>query len=284
LNQHRKSFYGVAILAAIVTTLSACASYQSAPQEAMIAPTYSWSPAPTTGKPQSTVLAIALTGSTYASAVSVNTESAISTDFPGLRKSIETSFQQMLLSKGLKVSGPFASLEDMTYQTKKLNDMAVYASLSPTLQFSNPKLIEPGSDVLGALSGDPSYKFTATVRLGGTVTIVVLEPFTGEKLLVKRFTVPTDSIPVKGIKTYQVNRTTGELVSTDQSVYAPSIHAIQVLPLLKDPGVERPVAIAFESYFRTILNTIDNYISFAEMKQLDIQATQVREQARFVAN
>ena len=279
MSHFRRYFHGALITIAVVTTLSACATLTRVPSEPLITPTYSWSTS-TAQKPDSAGVVLALIGPVYAPGIPVEMYSAITTYFHGLRSAIETSFQQLLLNKGFGVSGPFSSVDNMTYQDKKLDEIAVYASLAPSLTLTQPHLYETG-DVLGALAGQPTYNLAGDVLLGGTFTLIAVEPFTGQKLLVKTFTIPTKTIAVKGRKTYQVSGDT--FFSTDSMIYD-SKSLPTLLPLLKDPGIERPIATAFESYFTAILNTIDTHISVMEMKQLDVQAKQIRKQARFVAN
>lgn len=93
-----------------------------------------------------------------------------------LDKALESSTSEILSSKGFKLKGPYAIFEDMTYKDKKI----IYLAFVPKIDFTiDNKIIKSENHRLYSHS-------EGVVQIGGSFTISMVEPMTGQVFIKKR--------------------------------------------------------------------------------------------------
>lgn len=277
---------GVVAMAAV---LNGCATTTVPAQtETLYVPQFSWSPK-NTAAAGSARITVAVVNPVYGS----SRRWAIQGGFHEFSPQLGVGFEQLLVSKGFTVKGPFDSSSDMTYEDKKESELALEPTLEVSVQLASLTWNvagysgNGGSVVLAVMAHNatPVYEPSGEVVIGGRVMLVVFEPLTGEKLWVKNVMIPEKTISFTGTKGYEQYGLYGQqFVPMDASFFPVSDadvgHELDV-NLLKDPGIETPIAKALETYFGQILDTADKYVDVAEMKGLEGQSNEIRKKARF---
>jgi len=257
-------------------TLSSCATSGATSEEEMqtYLPTFSWSPQ-NEAPPNSANMTIAIVAPVFGT----GQVWALQQAFEGFSKSLNVGFQNLLTSKGFAIKGPFDSYDAMTYEDKKVCELAIYPSLGVTVKFSNVTWHQDlgVSLVRGILNGANSpnaYKLEGDIVVGGKVTLIALETMTNQKMWVKDLVLPDTTIHVNSQKEY---------LGYGQGQPNAQLVGIEVpKDFLVDPGIEAPVAKTLEVYFEKILNTASQYVNLEEMHNLQKQVKEIREKAQYI--
>lgn len=101
------------------------------------------------------------------------------------KASIATQLQEMLTTKGFRLTGPFDSTNDMTFPDKKAADLALTPQVTLTWTFP-PGGWRQGPPNQWTGQADRSYWMEGTCSGTGFVSYVLIEPMSGEKLWIKK--------------------------------------------------------------------------------------------------
>jgi len=191
--------------------------------------------------------------------------------FPEFSTNLARSFDELLVSKGFTVKGPYNSLNALTFQDKKGSELAIYPSLSVYIKFLDSKWsMEFGSSLLSGLldkNSPNNYKLTGNVVMGGQVSIIALEPLSGEKMWVKNIMLSDTVFQIESEKLF---KGIGQNPPGDLSGFeVPAAYLI-------DNGLRTPIAMALENYYAKVLNTAQNYLDVEEMQSLKKQVEEIR--------
>jgi hypothetical protein len=115
-----------------------------------------------------------------------------SQDAIAFNEAMTVQFQEILNKKGIKQTGPFDDLNAMTFPDKKGADLALTPEFG--VETSGPKeiLTMDGTGQLIRVAWDGPCAAT------GYVSLVLLEPLSGEKLWVKKVDVPVTQVDCTG--------------------------------------------------------------------------------------
>ena len=189
--------------------------------------------------------------------------------------SLGDSVGELLVAKGLKTTGPFPSLNDMTFPEKKAADLVLYPQINFTAEivYSNPhaapeaekkssgKLFElpllgkKEPEKTAAAPGAPGPQICdAKLTVSGSVTLVVAEPTTGAKMMNKVLKVD----------------------AADQSF------ASQACPIVgSKPQWGRELQEAWdkahEVLFQSSMKAFDSYVNAEELQSFKSQAQELRD-------
>ncbi len=181
----------------------------------------------------------------------LQTRGAIMSD---MVRALRTSFAEMLSSKGFNTTGPFESVEAMSYPEKKGADFVMYADL----EFAPPCFrVEAAQALASALTGRPACNLVFQPK--GDVTFVALEPLSKEKMWVKRisFAVPAgEPLMVMG------GICVGQAFNEDLS---------------GTPEVANARTKANEAVFTQIMASLDKFVSPDEFQDLKRQSAEIRK-------
>lgn len=102
--------------------------------------------------------------------------------------SIKTDLEKILIAKGIKVTGPYDSLDIMTFPEKKGANLTLtpLVSINTDMKITNN---EPGAGTM--FPGHQAGIFVA----GGSISLTMLEPMSGEKMWLKRIEIEPVSEP-----------------------------------------------------------------------------------------
>jgi hypothetical protein len=184
-------------------------------------------------------------------------------------RGMRAGFNGLLLAKGFNAAGPYDSLDAMTFPEKKSADFVLYPEfdVGPGYAIANKHTrAADGKSLLASLTSIGLLKAkkteaelaveneacTFTVQPRGTVSFVVLEPLSKEKMWVKRLEleVPQEAVEASGA------------VCEGQA---------------SNPEIRNAWARAHEALFNTVMGNIDRYVSAEEFKVLKRQSAELRQ-------
>ncbi len=159
---------------------------------------------------------------------------------------LRASFGELLSNKGFNTTGPFASLDDMTFPDKKAADFVLYGELDVALKIDRTNVRETGP----GWSTGPHTDCTVIFSGAGNVNLVVQEPLSKEIIWKKRLETKLET---------QQAETSG--------------------PLCGGPGdgaVPDGWAIINEALYQQVMTGLDKYVNGEEFQVLKKQAAELR--------
>lgn len=180
----------------------------------------------------------------------------------GFVSSLGADLDKILIAKGIKVSGPYATYDDITYPDKKAADLA----LTPIvfLTTSEPRWGAPALIGSGGVVDYIERKFSMTVQ--GFVEFVLVESLSRQKLWVKKLDLEPQQI--QGVQAYQANPIRDPATGFVQRV--------DVGPVIYK-GVEEAIGDAMMRWYPTIAQKAWTYLDTEEMTTLKPQVVEIRE-------
>ena len=170
--------------------------------------------------------------------------------------SLESNFEQLLIRKGFDVSGPFDSVDDMTFPQKQGADLVVYPEFNLDGGYSVTNVHR--ENVFTILGTQQVLACDVNMAPAGTIDLVAVEPLTGQKMWVKHVKVSSPPRSFPGVK----NRN----VCTNRAL---------------TPKIHNAWAQTVEQLYKNAMTRIDNYVSPQEFQQLDKQVKELRARKRF---
>ena len=207
---------------------------------------------------------------------------ALSTD---LQNALSRDVESMLVAKGFRVPGQFASLDQMTFPQKDKTTMVLVPTISLSVvtqpgitsliywrsnRPSGPPKTEPMKIFRGkVMLGGDKYEESGQFTLRGSIDLQLLEPLTGQLLWTKGVPVSESS---KGWTRYYWNEgftdNKGNVVCTEE-------HPV--------PGYdERDAALTtlLADAYRATLTQLSKYLSREEIVHLNADATKLKDRWR----
>lgn len=221
---------------------------------------YTWNLPPSTPPPAKD-LTIAVVRPDWARESSV-TSQTYKNFAAGFSSSLAADLDKILIAKGIKVSGPHASYDDITYSDKKSADLA----LTPTV-FLTASEMRFGAPALVGSGGVVDYverKFSFTLQ--GFVEFVLVESLSRQKLWVKKLELEPQQI--QGVQAFAAN------VETDPTTGAAT--RVDVGNVLYK-GIEESIGDAMMKWYPVIAQKAWTYLDPEEMATLKPQVAEIRE-------
>jgi hypothetical protein len=115
------------------------------------------------------------------------------------RAAMIAQFQELLSKKGLKQRGPFDDLNSMTFPDKKGSDLTLTTEMGITVRVPEREFVANSSS-LEAVVGSVSLvaKTSGPCSVTGFISLVILEPLSGEKIWIKKVDVPATEVDCSG--------------------------------------------------------------------------------------
>lgn len=252
-------FYSVVVfaLACLPPPPPHVAAHPPAPREAY---QYAWT-LPGSEAPKSSGLTIAVVRPDWARDSTV-TGQAYKNFAAGFSSALAADLDKILIAKGIKVSGPHATYDDITYADKKNADLA----LTPTV-FLTTSEVRFGAPALIGSGGVADYverHFSMTVQ--GFVEFVLVESLSRQKLWVKKLDLEPQQI--QGVQAFAANTITDPTTAT--------IVRIDIGGVLYK-GIEEAIGDAMMKWYPTIAQKAWTYLDTEEMTTLKPQVAEIRE-------
>jgi len=155
----------------------------------------------------------------------------------------------LLVAKGFTVTGPFLSVQDMTFPEKKGADFVFYPEIDVNAAV---KIENIGADTRFGILGSTVVSTCDLVLSGsGNIGVLVVEPLSGEKMWIKRIDV---TVPKKAMKAEGDACTGG-----------------------KPPqALENEWAMLHEQMYNTVMKAVDRYVNGEEFQTLKRQSLELR--------
>lgn len=171
------------------------------------------------------------------------------------KSSMQTDLEKLLIAKGFTVTGPYATLEVMTYPEKKGANL----TLTSIVDISSERKVTQQTEPVGVLF--PGRQ-EGVLIMGGSVWLSMLEPLSGEKMWLKR--VEIEPVQKPFVITYNVETRAGQ----------------QHKNILSDTS-ERAVTVVLNKIYPIVLQQAWTYFNPEEVMHIKKQADEVRERKRY---
>jgi hypothetical protein len=172
---------------------------------------------------------------------------------------MRSGFNELLVAKGFNVSGPFDSLDAMTFPEKKGADFIIYPEFDVgrgyAISAKRPRAKPTALALLATVTKTKDVEDVEcdyTVQPRGTVSFVALEPLSREKMWVKRMDV---EVPPETFVAYREG-CEGSAMTGD---------------------IRNAWAKAHEAMFTSVMTNIDRYVSAEEFQVLKRQSQELRQ-------
>jgi hypothetical protein len=209
----------------------------------------------------------------------------------GFSASMGVDKERILISKGLKVRGPFPSFDEMTYADKNTADLALAPTLFLEIEFKYVSL-----PLEGGLRSDPKtavyvgeyepgkhWMMKAYVMVvSGWISFVLHEPLSGVKLWIKKLEL--EDVRMKGVIAFAATSNMPppppptEGLGAQQSAPPPTSSWSRG-ELLYD-GRPDSVATALKNYYDFSLKKLAKYIDPQELLALQQKVQEIRAKVR----
>jgi hypothetical protein len=178
----------------------------------------------------------------------------------GFVRSVAVDLDKVLVAKGVKVAGPFASYDEITYSQKRSADLA----LTPRVFFTATiKFGTPGPVGSGGVSDYIERRFSMSVQ--GHVVFELREPLSQEKLWVKKLDLEPQT--VDGVEAYDVHPVsdpqTGRVLRYD------------VGDMIYD-GKQEGLASVMDGWYPVIVGKAWTFIDTEELSSIKPQVAEIR--------
>lgn len=171
---------------------------------------------------------------------------------------------ELIISKGFSLKGPFDGIGEMIFEDKKRTDLAISIEISPAFASQVGSWTTKYHANLLSLLGNSYYGYTysGTTSLTGKVNINGIEPLTGERIWTKSVAIPNiENIPINTTKEYG-----RELTFTE---------------LLEDPGVYNALGKALQAQYNGIMDKVAAHFNVEELSSLKNQIKELKSKKAF---
>jgi hypothetical protein len=184
----------------------------------------------------------------------------------GFSNSLAADLDKILVAKGLKVSGPFRTYDEITYSDKRSADLVLMPVVFLTAQYMYGAPVEVGG---GGVVDYVARKLTMTGQ--GFVEFVLVEALSREKLWVKKLDL--DAQTIGSTEAY-----TASLVNNPET----NVPArVDVGPLVFS-GKQEAIADAMTQWYPTIAQKAWTYLDIEEMASLKPQVEEIRKRTQSI--
>ena len=177
-----------------------------------------------------------------------------------LKRALETSIQTILLKKGFKLQGPYATFDDITYQDKK----KMYLAVIPQVNLDIKKVVnEKRCDIV-------YYTEKGTIYFGGDIIVTLEEPLTRQIFMKKRINLSDVNIAEPYIIQYKVGQC------------PPYINTSSVkIPKYLVNNVDKAMTDGINKFYKYAVNKINKYLDREEILSYQKGVEQLKKLKRF---
>jgi hypothetical protein len=206
----------------------------------------------------------------------------------GLSASMGTDLDKILIAKGLTTTGPFPSLDEITYSDKKGAALTLAPQVfitmeikdsGPPVQIGDPRMMAGGMVARkgGMAQGGASLRADQyfVMNVTGWITFIMQEPISGEKMWIKKLEI--EPVTTQGvISTESIPQITdgGFLVGPVVSGYTRGNTLFD--------GRPDALADALKQIYPVVMSQFEKYIDTDELGQLKEKAKEIRAANVFI--
>jgi hypothetical protein len=205
----------------------------------------------------------------------------------GLAGSMGADLDKVLIAKGMTTTGPFSSLDEITYSQKKdaVLTLAPHVFITAEIKYAGGP---GGPDPRAALMSMPGAQFggnqgtpvlrsvgmtmqkSFVMHVGGWVSFVMQEPLSGEKMWIKRLEL--DTVETTGIEVYGAAPIMQGSGCGGQAVVGYNSSGV----LLYD-GKTDALASALKQIYPVVISQFQKYLDADEMVALKAKVEEIRK-------
>ncbi len=174
--------------------------------------------------------------------------------FKAFQTALGGDIEELILSKGFTLKGPYQGYDEMVFEDKKRTDILIQIEISPrfTAQEGGWKT---NISILGPSNN--TYSYSGKASLVGKINISGVEPLTNEKIWSKSVLIPN----VENISISTSNRYTRVLNSVE---------------LINDPGVYNELGKALRTQYGGIMEKIAAHFNVEEFSSMKNQIRELK--------
>lgn len=194
----------------------------------------------------------------------------------GLSASMGVDLDKILINKGITTTGPFPSLDEMTYSDKKNGSLTLAPQVFITMDIKNVGSEQDiGSFQTASQTGVWRADQNFVISVTGWVTFIMQEPLSSEKMWIKKLEL--DPVSVNGVicTEYDAQYTAG--------LFGPNLTGWNRGKTLYD-GRPDALADAMKQIYPVVMSQFEKYIDTEELIQLKAQGDQIRSTKVFINN
>ncbi|MDD9818922.1 MAG: hypothetical protein OXU61_12430 [Gammaproteobacteria bacterium] len=173
--------------------------------------------------------------------------------FKGFTSSMDKDFYEVLAARGFTVRGPYQTYDELTFPDKKGSDLLLTANTQCSEDTSNLGLRQ---SFLDKATGTVTFRVEGAIEYGCSVSLVVAESLTNERMWTKSVNTQPISIAVSS-RGWQQVPTLDQLMSRDNAFY-------------------NKVGNALRSWYPTIMDLSYTYLDPQEMAIVKQLAQEIR--------
>jgi hypothetical protein len=207
----------------------------------------------------------------------------------GLSASMGTDLDKILITKGLTTTGPFPSLDEITYSDKKGAALTLAPQVfitmeikdsGPPVQIGNPWARGQGGTIArggGMVQGGASLRADQyfVMNVTGWITFIMQEPLSGEKMWIKKLEL--DPVTTQGI----ISTESIPQITDGGFLVGPIVSGYTRGNMLYD-GRPDALADALKQIYPVVMSQFEKYIDTDELGQLKEKAKEIRASNVFI--
>lgn len=189
----------------------------------------------------------------------------------GFTSSMGVDLDKILIAKGTTTTGPFPSLDEITYSEKK----GAALTLAPKVFINaDVKYTDEGAHIYGTDRHERHF----VMNVNGWITFIMQEPMTGEKMWIKK--IELEPVTMEGVI---ANKSVPEYNNGDGCGGPPQIIAYSAGNVTYD-GRADAMASALKQIYPIVLAQFQKFLDTEEMIQLKEKGKEIRELKVYNAN
>jgi hypothetical protein len=250
----------IGITAFIFTTLISCSIPKQATTPTVSKQTFTFDYAPKeSAKLGSASMVLAFIKPEYATNFTLSSNELFGRFKTGLTGDIE----ELIISKGFTLKGPYESRDEMVFEDKKQIEMAISIEINPAFSSAVGEWKSRyHMNLLNAGNSYYSYSYSGKVSLTGKINVSGIEPLTNEKIWSK-------SVSIPNIENIQI---------TTQNEYLSKQSESQ---LIEDPAVYNAIGRALQTQYAGIMDKIAVHFNVEELASLKSQIKELKSKKGF---
>jgi hypothetical protein len=184
----------------------------------------------------------------------------------GLSASMGTDLDKILISKGITTTGPFPSLDEITYSDKKDAALTLAPQVFITVEIKDSPFQQVGN----------RFDETFSMNVTGWITFFMQEPLSGEKMWIKKLEI--EPVVVQG------DFSRDAAPQTVNGLFGPMVTGYTAGQNVLYDGRPDALADALKQIYPVVMSQFEKYIDTDELIQLKAKGNEIRASKVFISN
>jgi len=214
--------------------------------------------------PGSIPVSVAVVNPYYRDAESVLTNQLFSSVGKGFSASMGNDLDKILIAKGMTTTGPYPSLDEITYSEKKNAALTLAPKIFISADIKYDGELHPVARDVGT-----TMERQFTMSITGWISFIMQEPLSGEKMWIKKLEL--EPVKVEGVEIYEATAQYRADGCGGQALvgYNPTAKKLY-------QGQTEAMAGALKQLYPVILSQFEKFLDGDEMVQLKAKGQEIR--------